>query len=69
MSTIGRMSTDSNAIIRRTRWRLLTPLLALLYLSTSDRANISFAALQMNAELGLDAGRFSACIAADQCRG
>ena len=43
------------AIIRRTQWRLLTPLLALLFLSTVDRANISFAALQMNAELGLTA--------------
>jgi ACS family tartrate transporter-like MFS transporter len=31
----------------------LTPLLALLFLSTIDRANISFAALQMNSELGL----------------
>ena len=39
--------------IRKTRLRLLTPLLALLFLSTIDRANVSFAALQMNAELGL----------------
>ena len=46
---------EAAAIIRRTRWRLLTPLLALLFLSTVDRANISFAALQMNAELGLTA--------------
>jgi ACS family tartrate transporter-like MFS transporter len=49
------MSIDAAAIIRRTRWRLLTPLLALLFLSTVDRANISFAALQMNAELGMTA--------------
>jgi ACS family tartrate transporter-like MFS transporter len=41
--------------IRRIRLRLLTPLLALLLLSTVDRANVSFAALQMNAELGLSA--------------
>jgi ACS family tartrate transporter-like MFS transporter len=37
----------------KTRMRLLPPLLALLFLSTIDRANISFAALRMNAELGL----------------
>jgi ACS family tartrate transporter-like MFS transporter len=41
--------------IRKIRWRLLAPLLALLFLSTIDRANVSFAALQMNAALGLDA--------------
>jgi MFS transporter, ACS family, tartrate transporter len=39
--------------IRKTRLRLLAPLLALLFLSTIDRANVSFAALQMNTELGL----------------
>src|SRR5690349_6167377 len=46
---------DAAATIRKTRVRLLIPLLALLFLSTVDRANISFAALQMNAELGLTA--------------
>jgi ACS family tartrate transporter-like MFS transporter len=49
------MTIDAAATIRRTKLRLLTPLLALLFLSTVDRANISFAALQMNAELGLTA--------------
>lgn len=49
------MTLDAAATIRRTKLRLLTPLLALLFLSTVDRANISFAALQMNAELGLTA--------------
>jgi ACS family tartrate transporter-like MFS transporter len=39
--------------LRKTRLRLLTPLLALLFLSTIDRANVSFASLQMNEELGL----------------
>src|SRR5688572_1647403 len=43
------------ATIRRAKVRLLIPLLALLFLSTIDRANVSFAALQMNAELGLTA--------------
>jgi ACS family tartrate transporter-like MFS transporter len=41
------------ATIRKTKMRLLIPLLALLFLSTIDRANVSFAALQMNAALGL----------------
>jgi MFS transporter, ACS family, tartrate transporter len=44
---------NAAATIRKARLRLLTPLLALLFLSTIDRANVSFAALQMNAELGL----------------
>jgi len=39
--------------IRRIKVRLLVPLLALLFLSTVDRVNVSFAALQMNTELGL----------------
>jgi ACS family tartrate transporter-like MFS transporter len=51
----SRMHTGEAATIRKTRLRLLAPLLALLFLSTIDRANISFAALQMNAELGLTA--------------
>ncbi|HEU5133586.1 MAG TPA: MFS transporter [Steroidobacteraceae bacterium] len=49
------MPVDAAATIRKTKLRLLTPLLALLFLSTIDRANISFAALQMNGELGLNA--------------
>ena len=46
---------DAVATIRKAKLRLLTPLLALLFFSTIDRANISFAALQMNGELGLNA--------------
>lgn len=41
------------ATIRKAKVRLLIPLLALLFLSTIDRANVSFAALQMNEALGL----------------
>ncbi len=47
------MHPTTAATIRKTRLRLLIPLLALLFLSTIDRANVSFAALQMNSELGL----------------
>lgn len=49
------MSIDVTATIRKTKLRLLIPLLLLLFLSTIDRANVSFAALQMNAELGFSA--------------
>ena len=49
------MTDDSVVTLRKTKLRLLPPLLALLFLSTVDRANISFAALQMNSELGLTA--------------
>jgi len=49
------MQVNALTTIRQIRLRLLTPLLALLFLSTIDRANISFAALQMNRELGLNA--------------
>src|SRR4051812_38365045 len=49
------MALDAVATIRKTRLRLLTPLLVLLFLSTIDRANVSFASLHMNAELGLTA--------------
>jgi ACS family tartrate transporter-like MFS transporter len=45
--------TITAATIRRVKVRLLIPLLALLFLSTVDRANVSFAALQMNEALGL----------------
>ncbi len=49
------MIRDPSAPLRAIRLRLLAPLLALLFLSTVDRANISFAALQMNAALGFSA--------------
>jgi len=45
--------TITAATIRKAKVRLLIPLLALLFLSTIDRANVSFAALQMNDALGL----------------
>jgi ACS family tartrate transporter-like MFS transporter len=35
------------------RWRVLAPIVLLIVLSSLDRVNISFAALQMNADIGL----------------
>jgi MFS transporter, ACS family, tartrate transporter len=37
----------------RFRWRVLLPLVVLIVMSSLDRVNISFAALQMNADIGL----------------
>ncbi len=38
---------------RKFRWRVLVPLVVLIVMSSLDRANIGFAALQMNADIGL----------------
>jgi ACS family tartrate transporter-like MFS transporter len=44
--------TDADAILRKAAWRLI-PLMCLMYVvSFLDRANVSFAALSMNRELG-----------------
>ena len=51
----GSLAIDADQVIGRIRVRLVTPLLLLLFLSTIDRANVSFAALQMNEALGLTA--------------
>ncbi|MEJ0100312.1 MAG: MFS transporter [Pseudomonadota bacterium] len=45
--------TEEQALYRRLRWRLLPWLLLLYVVAWFDRVNISFAALQMNADLGL----------------
>jgi ACS family tartrate transporter-like MFS transporter len=43
---------EEQALYRRLRWRLLPYLLLLYVIAWFDRVNISFAALQMNADLG-----------------
>jgi ACS family tartrate transporter-like MFS transporter len=43
---------DESMLYRRLRWRLLPYLLLLYVVAWFDRVNISFAALQMNADLG-----------------
>jgi len=47
--------TEEQAMYRRMRWRLLPFLLLLYVIAWFDRVNIGFAALQMNADLGLSA--------------
>lgn len=45
--------TAEDAVYRKLRWRLVPYLLLLYVIAWFDRVNISFAALQMNADLGL----------------
>jgi MFS transporter, ACS family, tartrate transporter len=45
-------TADPIALSRKIRWRLAVPTIAFMLFSSLDRVNISFAALQMNAELG-----------------
>jgi ACS family tartrate transporter-like MFS transporter len=47
------MSDAPAALTTKIRTRILLPIVVLIVLSSLDRVNISFAALQMNAELGL----------------
>jgi MFS transporter, ACS family, tartrate transporter len=46
------MVIDETALYKRLRWRLVPYLLLLYVIAWFDRVNISFAALQMNADLG-----------------
>ena len=45
----------ANQIRQKITLRLVAPIMALTFLNSLDRVNVSFAALQMNADLGLDA--------------
>lgn len=46
------MAIASTAIRSRLTWRLVAPLTLLTFLNSIDRVNVSFAALQMNQDLG-----------------
>jgi len=48
------MSDPASTAARKFRWRILLPITLLIVLSSLDRANISFAALQMNEAIGID---------------
>jgi ACS family tartrate transporter-like MFS transporter len=50
------MNTQPAELSARSKfqWRVLAPIVLLIVLSSLDRVNISFAALQMNADLGID---------------
>lgn len=48
----------SAAIASQVRWRLIAPCVLFMLMSSLDRANISFAALRMNAELGFTPAQY-----------
>lgn len=50
--------TDLPGLARKLRWRLIVPTILFMLLSSIDRVNVSFAALQMNADLGLSASEY-----------
>src|SRR5688500_10774483 len=59
--------TEANverSVVAKFRWRILVPIVLLIVLSSLDRVNISFAALQMNADLGLTQKMYSYAVAA-----
>jgi len=47
-----------DVLARKVRWRLVVPTILIMLLSSLDRVNISFAALQMNRELGFSATQY-----------
>jgi len=52
------MNTPSSAVLRKAAWRLI-PLLGVLYFfAFLDRVNVGFAALTMNADLGISSAAF-----------
>ena len=52
------VSATSRAIAGKVRWRLALPCILFMLMSSLDRANISFAAASMNAELGFSPSQY-----------
>jgi len=52
------MTTISTSLAIEIRWRLAIPTILFMFLSSLDRVNISFAALQMNSDLGLSPSQY-----------
>src|SRR5687768_16078877 len=50
---LGMSVTVEQSAKSKFRWRVLAPIVLLIILSSLDRVNISFAALQMNADIGI----------------
>ena len=57
-------STTERSVVAKFRWRVLVPIVVLIVLSSLDRVNISFAALQMNADIGLTQKTYSYAVGA-----
>jgi len=52
------MSATPASLVRKVRWRLAMPAIAFMLLSSLDRVNVSFAALQMNHDLGFSPSQY-----------
>ena len=52
------IATTPREISRKILWRLAVPTIVFMLLSSLDRVNISFAALQMNADLGFTPSQY-----------
>jgi MFS family permease len=52
------MSVERALLSRKIMWRLAVPTILFMLISSLDRSNISFAALQMNAELGFSPSQY-----------
>src|ERR1700739_3869914 len=51
-----------SAVVRKVAWRLMWFVMALYFLAILDRGNISFAAISMNRDLGLNAPVFGIAV-------
>src|SRR5512139_657093 len=56
--TTSDLSTEERAVIRKAMWRLLPFLGFIYFVAYLDRVNVSFAALTMNAELGISGSAY-----------
>ncbi|MEO9131112.1 MAG: MFS transporter [Sphingomonas sp.] len=52
------MQAGPTAMARKIRWRLIVPTIMFMLLSSIDRVNVSFASLQMNADLGFTPSQY-----------
>ena len=58
------MTAIERAVVEKFRVRILVPIVVLIVLSSLDRVNLSFAALQMNADLGLSSKAYGWAVGA-----
>lgn len=56
--TTSDMTSAGAAMAGKIRWRLIVPTILFMLLSSVDRVNVSFAALQMNADLGFSPSEY-----------
>jgi MFS family permease len=57
-ASVENLSPSIQSLAAQVRWRLVFPCLFVMLMSSLDRANVSFAALRMNAELGFTPSQY-----------